>query len=130
MNVFNINGLVTRHIAGEDSGEDNSSGTTEGCDDVDELDDDDDDVSAFDQSQADDEHLRHQQTGSSADSEMARLANIGRDCAVFMADFVQKIFDPSWVVVVFFTRFHAVTFWSSWLSRTLAQVNLGFVSLG
>jgi len=28
-------------------------------------------------------------------SEVARLANTTRECAIFMADFVQKIFDPS-----------------------------------
>ena len=68
-----------------------SSGSTEGCDDVDELDDDDDeDVSAvteFNTEPGLNACQQHQQP--------QRLTNVNRDCAVFMADFVQKILDPS-----------------------------------
>jgi len=59
---------------------------------VDELDDDDDDVSAVDYQR---QQPPHSDVGGRNDSEIARLANITRDCAIFMADFVQKIFDPS-----------------------------------
>ena len=59
---------------------------------MDELDDDDDDVSAVDYQR---QQPPHSDAGGRNDSEIARLANITRDCAIFMADFVQKIFDPS-----------------------------------
>ena len=82
--------------AGEDAADD-SSGSTEGCDDVDEMDDDDDDVSAVSRfvSGYQEQQPRQSESNGRNDSEITRLANVTRDCAVFMADFVQKIFDPS-----------------------------------
>jgi len=77
---------------------DDSSGSTEGCDDLDEMDEDEDDeVVIADRGLTGYHHQQPQQTDSTGrcDSEVARLVNITRDCAVFMADFVQKIFDPS-----------------------------------
>jgi len=66
---------------------------------VDELDDDDDDVDAAinDRAQTDDMYQQHQQQGrtDTSYSEITRLTNVIRECAAFMTDFVQKIFDPS-----------------------------------
>jgi len=89
---------IARRIGDKETA-DCSSGSTEGCDDVDDMDDDDDDVSMVsrfvaDRGQSAGQHQQPQQTHH-GDSEVTRLANITRDCAVFMTDFVQKIFDPS-----------------------------------
>ena len=81
---------------------DDSSGSTEGCDDVDDLDDDDDDVLAVTglasdrrPTSYDQQQLQQTDSDGRSDSEMSQLTNINRECAVFMADFVKKIFDPS-----------------------------------
>ena len=75
---------------------DYTSGSTEGCDDADDADEDDDYFPALSQFDVE-RHLadRQQQQQLDTDVEMTRLAIVTRECAVFMADFTQKIFDQS-----------------------------------